>query len=191
VICSVAILVGISAPVASAHLVATDGTMGAILHINPEDYPVTNIPQQLVFYYSSLSDFKPMNCTCTLTISQAGTQISQQVLAPRYTKSALADVTFKYPAVYQIKLSGAPINGATFTPFNLDYSVAVHTSVPGEMAGGPNWNKPVPKKTYESHLMIFTVALLGAAATLIAIASYLIYNIQKKSKGDKKSVKKH
>jgi hypothetical protein len=173
--------------IASAHSADRDGDVGALLHIDPEDYPVINRPQTLKFLYSDIQNkFKPMNCTCTVTISHNSQEVFRQLVPPRYTKVGIVTYTFSQPDVYQVRLTGVPKEPGQFTPFTLDYSVAVHKFVPGEIQGSSYLPTPTPAKVYTKSLNSFFGVLIGAAFLSLAAAGYLIYNIQKKPKARRK-----
>jgi hypothetical protein len=181
---SSALLLGLPA-IASAHILATDGSMGAILHIDPEDYPVVNQPQDLIFYFSDSSgNFRTQNCTCSLTISEGGSQIFHSALPSTTSTSAKLPYTFKKADVYGLAVSGQPKNGS-FQPFNLTYNIRVDTHVPGESSGNYAPSN-LPAATYQKKVGTYFGVLIAAALILIALSGYLFYGSYNKSKKGKK-----
>ncbi len=116
-------------PVAFAHILATDGSVGAVLHIDPEDDPY--VGQSATFFFEfkeKQGNFSLDNCDCKVSILEAGREIYSGVLLPSSTdsKSSLSfSFTFPQKDVYQVKVIGKPVGGATFGAFSLNYDVRV------------------------------------------------------------------
>lgn len=114
----------------SAHVLATDQSIGAVMHIDPNDQPVLNQPAYLFFEFKDKTNkFNPANCNCNLAILENGQQIFSQPLyqgnnAPSLT-NATATYTFSKKDVYQIQVTGTPTVANAFQPFTLTYDIRV------------------------------------------------------------------
>lgn len=106
-------------PPVFAHVLQSNGAIGAVLHIDPEDDPI--VGQQASFFFDfkdKQSKFKPENCECTFSISENGKEIYSQALS-----NSSASYTFTKKGSYKIKISGKPQENADFKPFVLTYDV--------------------------------------------------------------------
>jgi hypothetical protein len=128
---------------ALAHIVASDGDMSVNLHIDPEDYPVINVPQTFVFIYGSpiSTAFDARNCVCTMTISERGKILLHKVVPPSNNYFGKYSYTFKKSDVYKLQLTGEPKISGQFSPFNVIYNIRVANYVPGESANVPATDK--------------------------------------------------
>jgi hypothetical protein len=147
-----------SAPV-FAHVLQKDGTIGAVIHINPDDDPI--IGQEANFFFDlkdTSSKFKPEECNCAGKILKDGKEVySTQLFALDPTTPGF---TYAFPekGIYIIQIAGAPIATKTFQSFTLSWEWRV------ERTSG---NKPSPQKTSE----IVHYLALG----LIAFVFLLVY----------------
>src|SRR3989344_6963815 len=65
-----------SATNAFAHVLETDGNIGAILHVNPNDDPAALEPASFFFEFKDKSgQFNPSRCDCRVSITEAGKTI--------------------------------------------------------------------------------------------------------------------
>lgn len=119
------------APQASAHILETDNTIGAVLHIDPNDEPIAG--QQASFFFEfkdKQGKFNSQTCDCNFTILQHGKQIFTQPLFETNTNPSItsANIYFTFPTkdVYKIKITGNPINPDTFQPFTINYDIRVN-----------------------------------------------------------------
>jgi len=114
------------AAIASAHVLKTDGSIGVVLHINPDDNPISGRQTNYVLYFNDIDGrFTLPDCTCGLTISQNGAVIAKKSLAVTSSLVSSNTFTFPQPAVYLLHVTGSPKVNGTFQPFSLDYSVRV------------------------------------------------------------------
>ncbi len=112
-------------PVA-AHVLKVDGTIGAVLHIDPEDDPIIGQPAHLYFNISDTDKkFHPDNCTCLLTIANNNSKIlfkSGLVIAGDALE---AQTIFPEPNIYTIVIKGIPKTQNGFQAFSLQYEIRV------------------------------------------------------------------
>ncbi len=135
-----------------AHVLKTDGNIGAVLHINPDDDPIAD--QQTGFFFEfkdKQNKFTPQSCTCTFSVEEDGKTIFSQPLFQNNASPSLenASVFFTFPErnVYQIKVAGSPTTPGAFQKFSLTYDVRVarQSSNPSpnsngsQPSQGPNW----------------------------------------------------
>lgn len=114
---------------AYAHVLKTDGSIGAVLHVDPEDNPIAKQPSNFYFAIKDTTGkFDPANCICSVTITANDKQI---LLADLGTTQKSGDsyssfLTFTFPEkdVYEVKVSGRPTDNS-FLPFSLVYDVRV------------------------------------------------------------------
>lgn len=116
--------------IVSAHVLKSDGNIGAILHIDPDDDPIAN---QVAYFFFEFKDkqnkFQPADCSCTFSILEGGKEIYAQPLfqnnpSPSLTNSSVI-YTFPQKDVYQVKVEGTPNTPGEFQPFTLIYDVRV------------------------------------------------------------------
>lgn len=111
---------------ASAHVLETDKSIGAVLHIDPADDPVAG--QQSNFYLefqdkSGRLDLK--KCACSFSMSEAGKVLTTQPMG--VSNSATGTAQFFFPArdIYVLSVFGTPQAGGTFQAFKLDFEIRV------------------------------------------------------------------
>ncbi len=120
------ILLGCVSGPASAHVLKTDGTIGAVMHVSPDDNPRTGGPTPIIFFFDdSTGRFSLSKCICTLTIQRNGVTISARPLAITAAQISDDSYTFPEPGRYNVQVSGQPKTAAAFEPFVLDYGLQV------------------------------------------------------------------
>ncbi len=156
---------------AQAHITKTDGSMSVTLHINPQDYPVINVPQQFTFLYdNSQSGFSTEKCDCVMEMrdSSGALILKKDVSAiSKYTGGRIP-YTFKDTGVYRIYLSGQPITLGSFQPFNINYSIRVATSLPGQTPA------TTPLSTSKQIAII-----VGVSAIILLVLGAVVYQIKR------------
>ena len=116
--------------IAQAHVLKADGSIGAVVHIDPDDDPIVNQPSNFYFEFKDKQGkFQPSLCDCTATISENGKTVFTQPLFQNSTNPNLANASFSFTFpqrdVYQLKLEGKPFNAGDFQPFSLNYDIRV------------------------------------------------------------------
>lgn len=141
--------------VASAHVLQTDGSIGAVLHINPDDNPTSEHPADYVMAFNDDDGhFRLSQCDCTLNLLENDKLVATQKLKAVSDGVSENTITFPAPAVYVMRFTGTPIGEATFQPFTLSYNVRVT----GE--GGPH--QPFPWLLWVGMTMTTGLILLAA-----------------------------
>ena len=110
----------------SAHVLKTDGTIGAILHIAPDDNPKSGVPTTYELAFKDTNNqFTLANCDCSVAIQADSKTIDTQVLGTQYALISKNTYTFPKPNVYTLEVTGQPKQANTFQPFVLTYNVRV------------------------------------------------------------------
>lgn len=123
----------LAAPQSQAHILKTDGTVGATIHISPDDDPVIGEPATFYFDFKDTAQkFTVEDCQCSVTITENGEKIFSQPL----TTDRLTYV-FPKRGVYSVMVSGQPKTPNTFVPFTLPYDIRV-TKTAARIAPQPN-----------------------------------------------------
>ncbi|HVZ66669.1 MAG TPA: hypothetical protein VG917_00225 [Patescibacteria group bacterium] len=114
---------------AFAHVLKTDGTIGILMHVSPDDDPIAG--QQSSFFFDlkdTTGKFKSQNCDCNISIIQDGKKISTQPLAIATDNQNLSSAgyyfTFPSRGIYQVEIDGKSTNNS-FNKFKLTYDVRV------------------------------------------------------------------
>ena len=124
-------VIPLNATPVQAHVLKTDGNIGVVFHVDPDDDP---IPGQTANLYFLIDDktkkFDLAKCQCTVSLIEQGKPISSQPLtANNETKPSIwgASMSYIFPSrdVYQIILKGTPIEPNTFQAFNLSWEFRV------------------------------------------------------------------
>ncbi|MEP7166382.1 MAG: hypothetical protein ABI758_00205 [Candidatus Woesebacteria bacterium] len=157
-----------------AHMLKTDTTIGAVIHIDPDDDPYVGVPSDIFFELKDTTGrFRPENCNCVVSIKQDDKVLDSFPLSGHDHATdlshAAATYTFPQKGIYTITLDGSPVTGGTFQTFSISYDVRVARIAAA--APKPNSNAP---------LYIFA-SFLGLAIVCM-IVWFLISN-KKKSKG--------
>lgn len=147
----------------SAHVLSTDGSIGAVLHITPDDDPMVGVPAYFYFEFKDKEDkFDESICTCVATIFQNGQKIDNILL----TNSSFS-YTFPQKDIYTIKVSGSTTVANSFQPFALTYDVRVSRESTNQISAGELnlrfWDIP-------GGFIVFTVFVI---LLLLAIILYI------------------
>lgn len=156
-----------------AHTLTTDGTIGAVQHIDPEDDPVAGEP---AFFFFEIKDrdnkFAPRECTCIVTIEKAGVIISTQNLFADTTSPSLenASFSFTFPErdVYKVILKGTPAASGKFQEFTISTDIRVERTT--ERPVGTDTNTPQQQNWFIRHNIHF----VGSGLILIIFVFFLI-----------------
>jgi hypothetical protein len=148
---------------AEAHVLQVDGSIGAVLHIDPDDDPIANAPATFFFdFKDTQNQFQIPDCNCTVTVSSNGKTLFSENLnntADVKTASTSASFSYTFPAegIYAVVAQGAPVSGKQFQSFTLTYDIRVDR----EAAAGaqPSWLSQLLGE-HAIHIVIFAVAIV-------------------------------
>jgi hypothetical protein len=125
---------------ASAHVLQTDGNIGAVLHIDPSDDPVATQSSGFYFDFQDKSGkFQLTNCSCTVVIHQGDQQLDSEQLSLASLTTASFTYTFPAKGVYQVHVIGVPKTTDAFQPFSLVYTIRVERDTGDTKSGVPDW----------------------------------------------------
>lgn len=113
-----------------AHVLKTDGGIGAVLHVSPEDDPIVGEPTEFFFEFKDTKEqFAPQNCACVVTIYKAGDVVYTQPLFQDVPNPSLEDASFSYVLpeknIYTVEVKGEPLQDGSFAPFTLSWDLRV------------------------------------------------------------------
>jgi hypothetical protein len=135
---AIVMLVGIAAPHASAHVLQSDGTIGAMLHIIPDDDPMSGAPTTYELEFSdTVVQFSLPDCKCTATVMEAGKTIASKPLHVSSDLNSINTVTFPTADVYELHINGQPKKSGEFQPFILTYLLRVKAGSGAPMQSFP------------------------------------------------------
>ena len=154
---------------ASAHVLKYDGSIGAVLHVNPDDDPIVGKETNFFFEFKDKnSKFNPADCDCVVTIYAEGKEIYSTDLFASNAKPDLSNASFSFvfPAknIYKIVVIGEPKNSDSFQKFTLSYDVRVSRSDDVNVFGNTknsNWFS-----THKIHIILYTIGFLMAVFLL-------------------------
>ncbi len=122
-----------------AHMVKTDGDVGALFHLEPNHNPRSGETAQVWFALTTSGGGSiPLeDCDCRLEVFKQGDR-SEAIATPDLTAISAetyenipgADVIFPEAGIYELVLQGAPQNEGTFREFTLTYDVTVRPGTP-------------------------------------------------------------
>lgn len=152
---------------AFAHVLQADGSVGAVLHIDPDDEPYAGQPASFFFEFKDKQNkFSPQNCDCTIRILENGKELYSQALFQNNQNPSLTNASFSYTFpqldVYQVVVSGKPLANE-FQPFTLTYDIRV------DRQASPNSQTQTQPNFFSIHLIHFVLAGGIFIAGIIAI----------------------
>lgn len=165
IIILVAVL-GFAVP-AFAHVLKTDGSIGVLIHLDPEDDPIAGEPATFYFEFKDKDNkFDPTHCTCTVSIAQGGIKLFTAPIFSGSNANTITSPTFQYTfptrGIYTLFIDGSPNNPAQFQNFHISYDIRVSresTAVPALTNSSP------PSHTL--HYIIFGAGFIAIAIIFI------------------------
>jgi hypothetical protein len=152
---------------------STDTGISATLHIDPNDQPVTGRPAQFFFtFQDTAGTFEINQCDCVVTIKKNEEQFDQQPVTKNDTvvssfgSQPLYVNTFEESGEYELTLNGSPKDGATFSPFALEYKF--HVGGQGHVVSDHHASMA---QEHLGHIIIFGGGL--AVAITLLVRNYL------------------
>ncbi len=148
-----------------AHTLKTDGNIGGLLHVDPNDEPFANAPATIYFELTDKTGkTTPANCACEMVVERNGKQLSDQFLYPEDARLLQTEIsyTFSEPGVYQVRFFGR----AAMQQFNLSFDVRVQPAVQLTNNG--------ESENHTGHYIIF-----GAGGAFLV--GYLLYSYRRKA----------
>ncbi len=160
---------------ADAHVLETNNTVGAVIHITPDDSPVANQPSDIFFEFKDTENkFSPEACTCIVTIRQGEKEIHKEQLFQENPSLENAVITYTFPqeGKYTLSVTGKA-NDQSFNQFDLKYEVVVKETV--------QQKESIPQK--QVHWMdTHKYQVLGALVIVGILGTSVIMNYHKSQK---------
>ncbi len=120
-------------PYVRAHTLETDGTIGAVLHVEPQDEPVVGQKATVFLDVKDTANKLLLStCDCRVKITYKNSVIFSLALFPKDPKTTSLTFPFIFPedGRYVVQLAGKPKLDGTFQPFTLSYEVQTAKEVP-------------------------------------------------------------
>ncbi|MBP9819158.1 hypothetical protein KBC79_00265 [Candidatus Woesebacteria bacterium] len=113
-----------------AHVLEQSESIGAVLHIAPNDDPAAGENTTLIFEVTdTVGSFDPAQCNCSVQVLQSDTILTSTRIDGYDTalnaKTLYATVVFPEVGVYKVQLIGNPVTHDWFDSFTLSYDVRV------------------------------------------------------------------
>lgn len=145
----------------SAHVLKTNGTVGAVMHVDPDDDPMAGSPSTIYFDFKDTKEhISPKQCQCTLSIFQKGKEIySQDLFENTANQNFTTEAVYTFPTIgeYTLKVRGTPYIKGDFQPFLLTYDIDVDQKS----------QKPSPDSQSQWFPRIYTGVILVLSTALI------------------------
>lgn len=179
---SLEVVLFLCVPRVDAHILATNGHIGAVLHIDPNDEPIAGSQASFFFEFKDKENkFKAENCDCTFEINENGKNVYSQPLFQNNSKPSLTNAsvfyTFPQKDVYEVKIIGKPITPNAFQLFTLTWDFRVDQEATGQSVSP------------QSSTNFLTTHLVHFIAIGIFLIFFIVYFSQKII-NSKKSVQK-
>lgn len=142
-IAHLSLLIFAAAP-AAAHVLKSNGSVGAILHVSPDDDPIAGVSTDFFFELKDTEGkFTPESCFCLASIYRNGKEVYAQPLFQNNTSPSLEDASFSYvfpqKDIYKVQISGSPNDGKSFKPFTLSWDIRVGREAENQSSGKSGW----------------------------------------------------
>lgn len=163
---------------ALAHILKTDGSIGAVMHTDPDDDPVANSVTGIYFEFKDTQNkLTAGNCDCTFSILESGKEIYSQPLFQNNSTPTLDNSTvfFTFPKedTYQVKVVGKPNISGNFQSFTLVYNVTVGKNLPEDKIATPSSTTIPPDISSATSSPTHLLTYLGVALGILVALLYL------------------
>ncbi|WP_414563437.1 MULTISPECIES: hypothetical protein [unclassified Anabaena] len=175
----------------SAHQVQIAADVGATLHIEPNDNPRSGEPTQAWFALTRKGGqaIPLTQCDCQLVVfAQPHTPGEPALLEPslepvsaeRYQGIPGAEITFPKPGIYQLQLSGKPVTGANFKPFQFEFDVTVAAGTTSSFPNVPDGNNAPAQQDINIRSGLTMPVLAGAILITLGIVLFIVRGTKKR-----------
>lgn len=151
-----------------AHILLTDGSIGAVVHISPDDDPIVGENADFFFEFKDKDNkFQPQNCDCQYEIKSGNRIVASGDLFASATNPSLENASFSliFPerGIYNLSITGTPKNSGDFNKFKLTDSIRIErTSQSKSTTQADNF--------FTSHYLHFFVFGAGIGIFLILLS---------------------
>lgn len=113
-----------------AHTLESSGSIGAVMHVTPDDDPIAGEVSGFYFEFKDKNNtFKPEDCICTVSIKKGESEIFSKDLFGENSDPSLSNASFNFTFpernIYKIIIKGAPKTSGEFQNFELSYDMRV------------------------------------------------------------------
>lgn len=113
-----------------AHTLESSGSIGAVLHVTPDDDPIAGEVSGFYFEFKDKNNkFQPENCVCTVSIKKGDDEIFSTDLFGANSDPSLSNASFNFTFpeknIYKIVINGEPKISGEFQSFQLSYDLRV------------------------------------------------------------------
>lgn len=174
----------------SAHVLKTDGSVGAVIHVSPEDDPIAREATDFYFEFKDKEGkFTPENCDCKGTIIEGGKEIYSAPLFQNSSDPSLenASFSFTFPRknVYKVQVSGTPTTPGAFEPFTLSWDIRVARESETQPASNEQQPSDTSTNGTESWISQNLVRVIGLLLVVLSLAYFMGKQFTKKSRSQK------
>lgn len=150
------------------HVLTTDGSIGAVLHVSPDDDPVAGETTNFFFEFKDKDNkFDPVYCDCKVSIKEGDSEIYSGKLFSNSSNPSLENASFSFvfphKNVFKIVVAGRPVNGGEFQEFNLSYDVRVARGIDNVV------DKPNNSTWLGTHVWHIAIGALLTGLTFVLI----------------------
>lgn len=145
---------------ASAHVLQSDRSIGAVMHVDPDDDPEAGKPATFFFDIKDKTNrFTLSACDCSVQVLQNGSELTKNALGSASSGLTVPAFSFTFPVrgIYSLRVHGSPKTPGAFDEFTLTYPIRVDR-------GGTTSAAAVESPGHLVHYIIFG----GAFAFLLA-----------------------
>ncbi len=161
-----------------AHVLKTEGSVGAVIHIDPEDDPIAGVPANFYFEFKDREgEFRIADCDCSFRILENEQELTDQTFSSSDDSSDLnsAVVTFTFPkrGMYELRITGVPKGGRHFNGFDLSYKIPVERENTIKTDQSNTETNRDAENYFLIHWRVFLVGGVFLAAVVILYLKYL------------------
>ncbi len=159
-----------------AHMLESSGSIGAVMHVTPDDDPVAGEVSGFYFEFKDKNKkFQPVDCICTVSIIKGESEIFSKDLFSENSEPSLSNASFNFTFpernIYKVVIHGEPKKGAEFQKFELSYDLRVERVSDGSPLTPQNSQPTTTKK-----LPIIPLSMVG----VLVICGGLYFIFRKK-----------
>jgi hypothetical protein len=125
-----------------AHKLDTDSGAGAVIHLDPDDSPISGRPTAISWEFAEENNVKVTQCDCEIEIYRAS-DLKRSVNSgiTEVLADNIAGYTYTFPEAgeYKLILKGEATNGGEFDEFKLEYYTTVSSPSVNTSGGFASW----------------------------------------------------
>lgn len=125
-----------------AHKLDTDSGAGAVIHLDPDDSPISGRPTAISWEFAEDNDVKVTQCNCEIEIYRAS-DLKRSINSglTEVLADNIAGYTYTFPeeGEYKLILKGEAINGGEFDEFKLEFYTTVSSPSINTSGGFASW----------------------------------------------------